>query len=178
MAAAGFAQMGFAGLGMIEAKSQADAQKREAERDAKQMEFNANLLEFKKKDLKKIEKSDIQRREDQVNQMLGGQKLSLAAQGIDVDSEVAGVIEDEERRIGREDVQAIKNNAWREAQGLELEQFNLRSNARSTRLTGVSRANSTITTGGLNSANQALAGYGQVRGSRSTAKVSKSSGSK
>lgn len=162
-AAAGAAQVGLGGLQMLEAKNQADAIKRQSEFEAKQQEFNANLIGIQQEELERQSKKDINRRNSETKQMIGSQKVSLAAQGIDVDSDVARVLEKEERRIGREDAQVIKNNAWRESMGLEIAKHDLRTQAGFTRLGGKEQARSTLVSGGLGAASSMLSGASKFK---------------
>jgi len=147
--AAGAASVGMAGLQMYEAKNQADALKRQSAFEAKQMEFNAQLTDIRREEVGEQRDKDIVRRESQIKQMIGSQKSSMAASGIELDSELAEQIESDSLRTGAEDVQMIKNNAWKQAWGLEMEAQDLRSQAGFTRLGGKQRARQTLTTGGV-----------------------------
>ena len=108
---------------------QADALKSEAEFSAGQLEFNAKLLEAQKRDVKRRAGKDEFRRSQEIRSMLGSQRVSLAAQGIEIDSGVAFEIQEDTRETGRQDIMAIRNNAWREAWGLDVQAMDLRNQA-------------------------------------------------
>lgn len=158
---AGAAQVGVGAFQVLEAKNQADALKRRSEFEANQLEYNSKLLQIQKREILENAQNDTQRRQTQVKQMIGTQKVSLAAQGVDVGSDVAQDVEREERRVGVEDVQAIKNNAWRDAMGLEIKSQDLKTQAKFTRLSGREGARATMVTGGLNAASSIISGAGK-----------------
>jgi len=161
-AAGGAAQVGLGGLSILESRNVAKAQKRESEFAARQLEFNAELIGMQKKDIAKESGKSQDRRHKQTSQNIGAQKAALAAQGISLDSEVVGLLEDQERQFGLEDVQTIKNNAWRETMGIEIEQDDLRNQARSTRLSGKETARQTLVSGGLQGLSQGAGGFSDM----------------
>ena len=155
-------QAGMAGVQMWEAKNQADAMKRQSEFEARQMEFNAQLTDMRREELGEQRGKDIVARESQINQMIGSQKTAMAASGVSLDSELAQQIKEESLRTGTEDVQMIKNNAWKQAWGLEMEAQDMRSQAGFTRLGGKNKARQTLTTGGV----QAIGSLGRAYAAR------------
>ena len=161
-AAAGFAQMGLGGLQMLNGIKQGKTIRQQAEFDAKQSEFNASLVKYQQEDIQEESENAIFRREQQVNQMLGSQKVSLASQGIDVEGDLGTMFEEEEREIGLEDVQAIKNNAWRESMGLEIKKHDILTQAKATRLQGESKANAAAVEGLLGGASSMIDGFSKT----------------
>ena len=161
-AAAGAAQVGIGGLQILEAKNQADALKRQASFNARQMEFNAELVGMQKSEVEKLAKKDIAERESQVKQMVGEQKAAYAGQGVDLDSEVVGLVEDQERQVGLDDVQSIKNNAWRAAMGLEIEMQDRMNGAQLTRIEGAEAARSTFVSGALGGVSSMIGGASNI----------------
>jgi hypothetical protein len=149
---AGGAQVGLGAFQMIEARNQADAIKRQAEFQARQAEFNAQLVGLRAEDLKAQSFEDITERQNQARQIIGAQKTALAAQGIEVDSELGLELQKQEELYAQQDVNTIKNNVWRQALGMEVEKNTLRSQAGFTRLAGESSARSTLVSGGLQGA--------------------------
>ena len=157
--AGGAAQVGLGGLQILESRNVAKAQKRAAEFEARQLEYNAELIGIQKEEIVKQSGKAQHKRHTQTKQMVGEQKAALAAQGISLDSEVVGLLEDQERQFGLEDVQTIKNNAWRETMGLEIEQSDLRTQAKSTRLSGKESARQSLVTGGLGGLSSMAGGF-------------------
>lgn len=162
-AAAGVGQMALGGFQILAGQQQGASMRRQAEIDARQSEFNASLIDFQKRDIAKQRDEDIFLRERQVNQMLGSQKVSLAAQGIEVDGELGEAFAEQERKIGLEDIQAIKNNAWRASMGLEIKKQDLLMEAKATRLRGESAANARELSGILQGAGNIVQGAGKFK---------------
>lgn len=152
MGAAGAAQAGIGAFQLIESKNQADAIRRQANFDAQQSEFNAQFLELKKPDIIAKRDDDVLRRESQVRQMIGAQKTTLAAQGIEIDSELGQQLAETEQIIGMEDTESIRNNAWREAMGIDVQASDLRTQAQVSKLEGASKARQVRTAGFLGAA--------------------------
>lgn len=63
------------------------------------------------------------------NQMLGRQRVSMAAQGIDVSTGNALDIQEQTVQFGIEDAQIIRNNAFLEAMGYEQQAINYKAQA-------------------------------------------------
>ena len=145
-----------------QAKKGSDAEKLHSQYEARQMEFNAQMLDMRAEEVNVQAEKDIVQRQSDISRMLGTQKVSVAAQGIELDSEVALQIKEETERIGREDVMAIKNNAWKQAWGMEVESADMRSQADFTRQAGKSRARSTLVTGGLQGLSNVYSGAGKM----------------
>ena len=159
----GIAQIGLAGLGFLESYNQAEALKRQADFEAQQQRFNAELLKIQEKEIKRQADRETVNREARVRQAVGSQKVALAAQGVEVDSDLGAVLEAEERRVGLEDVAAIRNNAWRDAMGLEIKRMDTLFQARSTELRGRDARRSTLVTGGLRAASGGISGFRNYR---------------
>lgn len=165
-ATGGVAQAGIGGLQLLEAKRTADAIKRQAQFNAQQAEYNAQLVELQKGELLAQVDNDVDRRQREVKRILGSQKTVLAAQGIEVEGELGEIFEADERQIALEDVQAIKNNGWRSALGLEMQAQDLRTQAKFGLAAGESQARSSLVTGGLQGIGNISGGLGQVQSSR------------
>lgn len=142
---AGQAAMGVAK--MYQAKKGADAERIHSQYEANQAEFNAMLNEMRVEDLNvQADKDAIQRQKD-ISQMIGSQKVNLAAQGIDIDSDVAMKIKEDTEEIGRQDVLAIRNNAWKAAMGIEFESADMRQGASMTKKAGRNRSRDMMISG-------------------------------
>ena len=107
-------------------------------------------------------------------QVLGAQRASAAAQGIRVDEGSAGDAEDSTRELSADDQITTRNNAWREAYGIQLQ---ARQNVNQARLqqSGARAAGAATLLGGTLGALQAsgkIAGYlsktPRLRGDSST----------
>lgn len=138
-----------AGTQVLSAKLQADAMKAQGEWQEQQMRFNADVTSMQRREIDKKSQEDVFQRQEDVRQMLGIQKVAIAANGIDLDSDVSKQLEADTRRTGMKDVLAIKNNAWREAWGLDVKAQDLRSQGALARAGADVGAATTLATGGL-----------------------------
>ncbi len=157
------AQGGIAVYGMLEADSQAAAMRRQAEYEASQMRYNADLIDMRREEVGVQAESDILASQDGISRMISTQKVSMAGQGIELDSGTAAQIIQDTEQIGLEDVQAIKNNAWKEAWGMEVEAMDLRNQAEFGMAAGKQRAKQTVATGTLQGVQGAIGAYGTYR---------------
>lgn len=154
----GAVQMGMAGLNMVEANHMSKMQRIASEMQASNLEFQADLLEFSKDDIWARSDADKKTRENLTKQMVGAQTAGYAGQNVSLDSDIVIDMRDQEHRYGAEDVAAIKNNAWREVMGIEIQQNDMRSQANFTRLTGEMQARKTVSTGMFDSIGMGLSG--------------------
>ena len=147
-AAAG-AQAGVGALQIWEAKNSADAIERQSAFEAMQLEHNAKLLEFQKEDIQAQLNDETTARFKEAKRLIGDQKVVMAAQGVTVEGGLGEQLMQEELQYAADDVQTLKNNAWRQAFGIEIEQENLKTQAKFTRIGGKEAARQTLVTGGL-----------------------------
>jgi hypothetical protein len=88
-------------------------------------DFKREQLETQKGEV--LAQGDIEahERQKQLKSMLGAQKVAFAAQGIEVEGELGYELEEDARATAQADVKAIKNNAWKNAMGIEMDQQDL-----------------------------------------------------
>ena len=141
-----------AGSQILAAKMQANAIEEQGEFQAQQLKFNSQIAMIQRKEIEDQADSDSFQKQKEVNQMLGAQKASMAANGLDVTGDLAQSIQSDTRKTGQEDVVAIKNNAWREAWGMKVKATDL-SNQSNYAIAGSKfGAATTLITGGLQAA--------------------------
>lgn len=97
-------------------------------------------------------------------QLIGSQRASLAAQGIEIDSGSALEIQQDTATLSKMDEMQLRNNAWREAWGYKVESSTASANAQIGMNTNRFQARQTLITGGIQAANQAYSGYSQWKG--------------
>ncbi|RLA69513.1 MAG: hypothetical protein DRG30_10120 [Epsilonproteobacteria bacterium] len=163
-AAAGAAQVGVAGLQFLEASNRAGAISRQAKFRAGQERFNAALIDIQKGEVEELAVQGAIDREAEARQMLGEQTVSLAAQGIETTGELGGILSRETIRNTRNDVNNIKNNAWREAMGLEIESTGMKIQSEFTLLKGKEMRRQTLAQGGLQAASSVVGAAGSFLG--------------
>lgn len=156
-------QVGMGALQMVDAAHNAKMMKIAADFNASQLEHNARLLDFTKQDIFSKAEEDVKFREQLTSKMVGSQKTSFAGQNVNLDSDVVLQFEQEEYKYGVEDVAAIKNNAWRDAMGIEMQQHDLRTQAKFDRLSARSSARQTISTGVISGLGSMVGGAQKIR---------------
>lgn len=92
------------------------------------------------------------------NQIIGAQRASLAAQGIDVNANDALTVQAETAEAIARDKSQIKANAFRQAWGYKMQALNLNFNGQFSSLASENKANSTILAGYLNGGSSFLSG--------------------
>ena len=151
------------GLSIVNAYRQSVAQQQLAKAQAQQQEFNAQVGELQAEDAIRRGDKAAERHSKKVRQLIGSQRAALAAQGIEVNEGTALELQLQEADFGAEDVETIRNNAWREAFGFKSEALGARQQADLLRLGGASESRSTLITGGLQAAQFGAEGAGSFK---------------
>lgn len=139
--------MALASLG--EGYTKAGAYRAQGDFEQQQGDLNARLSMMRAEDAIRRGDESVTEYQKKIAQMKGTQRANLAAQGIALDTGSALEIQQQTAEIAAKDVVTIKNNAWREAWGLEVEAMNHRNNGRMAALTAEHNANSALLTGGM-----------------------------
>lgn len=152
----GFAAM--AGLSMISAYNQANAKKTEAEFTQSQYKVNAKLASAQAQSAR--EEGDIQagHMAAQTKANVAKQRVAAAATGADVNSGSALDLQSDTQWQGAQNAITIKNNAWRQAWGYNIQADNYKTQATFTGIAGQNEYNNTLLTGGMNAASFATQG--------------------
>lgn len=164
MGAMGAMYGGMAYLQYVNGKAQGQVAEAQAQVEAKSLESQAEFVEIQAADAVKrgFERELDLRREGK--QLIGSQRATLAAQGIQVES--GSALEIQEDTAGEVAVNAltIRNNAWRESFGLRNESKQLRTAARQTRAAGRARGRASLISGGLGAIGTGIRGFRAVKG--------------
>lgn len=143
--------LGSAYAGSEASKSQADYQRRMSE-------VNARLAETQAKDtIARGEKAAKNVKKD-TRKLIGAQRASLAAQGINVDSGSALEVQAETAGLGAEEELRVRNDAWRTAWGFRAEAIDYRSRGEMAAMAGRREARNTLITGGMSAISSGLQG--------------------
>ena len=110
--------------------------KRQAEYEASIMEIQAGYSEQQAEDAIAIGDEQESRHRAAVRQLIGSQRASMAASGIDISSGSALDLQLEAASMGELDATTIRNNARRQAWGFTVEASDLRNRAKMTRAGG------------------------------------------
>lgn len=140
------------------ANSQAAAIKMQGNYQKDQQQFNAQIADLQAKDATARGNKAAEAKRKETKRMIGAQRAALAAQGIEVNEDTALLIQEDTAGLGAEDVQEIKNNAWREAWGYQVESLDYSNQAAFTSLSSRFNARQTLLTGGLQAANDVMSG--------------------
>lgn len=119
---------------------------------------NAKLAKLQSDDALRRGELEAQNYQFQVKRLLGSQRARLAAQGLDLASGSAADVLEDTARFAAIDAVTIRNNAFREAMGYEIQSSEYRTQAAFAKITARNKAAQTILTGGLQAA-YAGAGY-------------------
>lgn len=145
-----YAAGGMAIASIVQSQKEAEAIKSQGRFNANQLEFNARLAEMDRADELKRGKDEQKFIKKRGAQMIGSQRAALAAQGIEIDSGTAALIQEETAEQVELESLTAGNNAWRRAWGLEVEALGARTSAAFTRESSRNRARNTLITGGIN----------------------------
>lgn len=113
-----------AGIKLYEGISGYQAARKQERQMAKALDFNEKMSEMQSDQALAQGESDAARYQGEVKKVVGKQRSSYAAQGVDVDSGTAAAVQDETSNLAQVDVMTIKSNAWREAWGHRVEGLN------------------------------------------------------
>lgn len=138
------------------AYSQATAYQMQGAYQKKMFEMNSALAELQAEDTLKQSERTIQKHRKAVKGLIGEQRVSLAAQGIDVESGSALDVQGDTAMLGKLDEIAIKNNAWREAWGYRMDAVRSSAAGQVAGNIGSFKSDMTLLTGGLNAINYGL----------------------
>lgn len=109
-----------------------------------------------------------------VRGVIGAQRSSFAAQGVDVNKGSAADVQSGTAAVGALDATTIRNNAMREALGYRMQAANYAARGRFAQLEGNIEARNTLITGGMNALGYAAKGaywYGQGRSGENSFRV-------
>lgn len=141
------------GAGLVQGYSaikNSQAQREQADFQADQDKFNANIAGLQADDAIARGEEAAQNAGMQTKQLKGTQKAALAGSGVAVDSGSAADLLSETDKFSTLDILNIKNNAAREAFGYKAQAVGFSGQSEMTRKAGRSAANSTLLTGGAN----------------------------
>lgn len=150
------------GSGLSGSFSQAAASESAAEFESSQLETQARLSDLNAASAETRGRDDEAEQKRKTKLLIGRQRAALAAQGIEIDSGSALDLQLESAEFGAADALTIKNNAFREATGHRIESIDSRNRAKLAKITGKSKARSSILTGGLTAASDITRGASKL----------------
>lgn len=146
-------------IGLMSGISQANAAKVRGTWEKERAKTNAMLIDMQKTDILEQAEVEASEYEKEVSQMLGAQDAAFAAQGIDINTGTAQEIKNQTRELGDQDIKAIKNNAWKQAWGLEFEMEAELERGKFAQKTADTQAKQQIISSGISAVNTGLKFY-------------------
>lgn len=148
--------------------SQASAQRAEGDYQKSIFDINARFAEAQAKDaIKRGDKEAIELTK-RAKRLIGSQRVSLAAQGIDIESGTALQIQEDTAELSEADAMTIRNNAWKEAWGYRVQAFDFRNRGEFAKMSSRNRARNTLLTSGIQAAGTYQQGKKQASSSFSS----------
>lgn len=132
--------------------------KRQAEFNARTYELNAKLADMQAEDALRRGEKQVQQHRMGMKQIISQQRVSLAAQNIQLDEGSAMEVMESTARLGEMDAITISNNAWKESFGYRISRLNAITQSGASRVEGATQAQSALLTGGLNAFNAGMQG--------------------
>lgn len=114
--------------------------------------YNQHLAQVQSQDALARGYQEESQRRRATRRLIGAQRARLAAQGLDVNSGDAALIQEQTAAAGEEDALTIRNNAQREAWGYRVQAADYGFQAKQARREGTERAVGTIISSGANAA--------------------------
>lgn len=151
-----YGAMAGATIGLIGGLQQANASKVQGAWEKERAKTNAMLIDMQKRDILENAQDEASQYENEVASMISTQRTSFLAQGIDADTGTAKQIQDQTREIGDQDIKAIKNNAWKQAWGLDIEKDSVLERGEMRQEQMNSQAKSKVISSGLNAINSGI----------------------
>lgn len=155
-----------AGLSIASSASEAEDQKAMGAYQKQQFEFNQGMAELQAKDAIKRGEVEVNQIRSEGKKIRGSQRAALAAQGIQIDSGSAAVIQADSEATIAQDMVTAKNNAWREAWGYKAQALTYGQQGRFSTLAADSKARNTLLAGGIQAIGYGAQAYGSGKGKR------------
>ncbi len=88
--------------------------------------------------------------------IIGSQRASLAAQGVDINSGSAAAVQASTGAVGALDSLTIRNNAWRQAWGYQVQAENDTASGQFAQMAANNNSTNTLLTGGMNAVSSGI----------------------
>ena len=152
----GFASAGQATSELVHGYTQSNAQKRMAEAEKLNFDFNRDVAKLQAKDAVSRGKRQAHLIRKMGRQMIGSQRVALAAQGVELDSGTALALQEQTNTMASIDAITIKANAYREAWGYKVQAMNYGNQGAQAIAAGNYRSFDTLMTGAFNAGNYGM----------------------
>jgi hypothetical protein len=123
-----------------EAKRQGALQQQAAESQAELSDYNASVADLQATDATQRGEEEANHYRQGVRTLVGEQRATFAASGVNVDFGSAGEVQQDSAFLGELDALTIRTNAAREAWGYKTQAYDFRKRADITRREGINAA--------------------------------------
>jgi len=113
------------------------------------LEMNRRLAELQAADAIRRGEREAQLTRLRVRGVIGSQRATLGAQGLDIGTGSALAVQEDAKAAGALDALTIRNNAWREALGYRLQAVSFGGQSEFAKFASETAQRQTLTTGGL-----------------------------
>jgi hypothetical protein len=141
-----------AGLQLGQGIAQATSMEAQANYQNEMSRINQRNAELQAQKILRQGGIDAIRAQKKINQIVGSQRAGFAAQGIDVRTGSAALIQEEAFAAGVEEIETIRNNAFLTAMGYQAEAEERSRAARIGMTTAMSQGRQSILSGGISAA--------------------------
>lgn len=131
------------------AYQQAQAARARMDYERRIADINLRFADLSAQDVLRRGEKEAQKVSVRTRQLIGRQRVSLAAQGVSLESGSPLEIQEETAAQGAMDALTIRNNAWREAWGYKVQALNINAQLGLSELAAKTQATSSLLTGGL-----------------------------
>lgn len=159
MAIAGIAGVGALGS-LGSAFSQAQAFGAQADFQKQVYDINSKIAEYQATDALKQGERAVETHKRETRSLIGSQRVSMAAQGIDIEDGSALDVQASTRTMSDLDVVTIRSNAYRQAWGYKTQALDASMRGQFAQISGQMQASSTMLTGGINALSHLADGFG------------------
>lgn len=128
----------------VSAYKQHQAQKQAGDAAKEIGDFNAAVAEAQAVDASRRGEEDVSAFRRQVRSLIGTQRAGYAGQNVEVSSGSAADVQADARRLAASDIERLRRNAEREAQGFKDEAQNARMGGEYARRAARNQANATL----------------------------------
>lgn len=133
--------------GLVSSYAESEAIRDRARLVRRQLQRRIDLMKVQRRDVKRSGDLAVAQKSQQTRQLIGAQRVALAAQGISLNSQTAQQLQEESVNLGQLDVMTIRNNARRQMMGLDIQIGETRLEKALSRIQQGVQAGGTLVTG-------------------------------
>lgn len=157
-----YSNYGNAAVSFASAYAQANAAREEGRWRETMSNINARMAEMKARDVYRRSNSEIVEYGKKIKQLVGTQRTSFAGQNVVIGEGSARAIQEQTYEMGAEDIETIRNNAWRTAFGFKQQAITDRLMGEAYSSAANFQANNTLITGSLSAIGDAIPAFSKT----------------